>query len=516
MAVRRTAWLLLGILLLAGLGLWLRIVNISLKPLWLDEAYSAFAAAHDLRFLWTIVPQYETHPPVYYSMLHGWTSVVGDSLIALRSFGVIGGMLALGAVLAAGAALARLIRLDAASRLRLLLVALLLAALSPSLVEMSREVRPYPWLIFVYASSIACMFHIADGRERGRRIGWRVLLPYLASLLALLWLHNLGVIYAVTLTLSGVILLSPWHWSRAEWTKVILGHVVVAILWLPGLLILAQQSHGWIAKTWLTFDPTRIGNTILSLWSMQGMAALAIMLLLMVAGFVQNWLRRRSIRAASALLLCALLPPLIAALISYLVAPIFLPRTLTPVAVPAILLMALGAVGPWRRDGAMMRRLLLLAALVLAVNMAQSNYKNRHSPYWENWYEVADLLRARIRPGDEIWTYPNEAALPLGRALRDRGLDYVVRPLPVPVPALGVVGQHPTGSAATVLITRAELRAIASTPKARQIPTIWTIRAGSNAYDPDDDLPAVMKEQRDEIWHWYRRPIEIAGYRRKG
>ena len=98
MAVRRTAWLLLGILLLAGLGLWLRIVHISLKPLWLDEAYSAFAAAHDLRFLWTVVPQYETHPPVYYSMLHGWTLLAGDSLIALRSFGVIGGMLALGAI----------------------------------------------------------------------------------------------------------------------------------------------------------------------------------------------------------------------------------------------------------------------------------------------------------------------------------------------------------------------------------------------------------------------------------
>jgi hypothetical protein len=78
-----------------------------------------------------------------------------------------------------------------------------------------------------------------------------------------------------------------------------------------------------------------------------------------------------------------------------------------------------------------------------------------------------------------------------------------------------VAGQHPTGSAATVVITRAELRAIASTPQARHVPTIWTIRAGANAYDPADDLPAVMKEQRDEIWHWYRRPIEIAGYRRR-
>jgi hypothetical protein len=66
-----------------------------------------------------------------------------------------------------------------------------------------------------------------------------------------------------------------------------------------------------------------------------------------------------------------------------------------------------------------------------------------------------------------------------------------------------------------VSITRVELRAIASTPQARRIPTIWTIRQGSNAYDPENDLPAVMAEQRDEIWHWYRVPIEVSGYRRR-
>jgi hypothetical protein len=440
---------------------------------------------------------------------------MGDRLIALRSFGVMGGMLAWVAVLFAGLALARLLRLDRGQRIRLLLVALAMAALSPPLVEMSREVRPYPWLILAYGGAIASMLRLADAQSRGRHIGWGGLLPYLASVLALLWLHNLGVIYVLGLTLGGVMALAPWRWSRAEWHKVLLGHVLVVLLWLPGVFILAQQSHDWIAKTWLTFNPARVAATIFDLWAVADAPGLFVALGLMAAGLIQNWVRRRSLGAGAMLLICALVPPLVAAAVSALVAPIFLRRTLTAIAIPALLLMALGAAGPARGGNRVLRWGLMLAAGAMIILLARINYYNRQAPFWEDWYQVVDQLRDRIKPGDEIWTYPNEAALPLSRALSDRGLDAVVRPLPVPVPALGVRGKHPTGSRSVVSITRVELRAIASTPQARRIPTIWTIRQGSNAYDPENDLPAVMAEQRDEIWHWYRVPIEVSGYRRR-
>ncbi|WP_174286317.1 hypothetical protein, partial [Sphingomonas bacterium] len=39
-------------------GLMLRYRGIADEPLWLDEAYSAFAADHGWRFLWRVVPKY--------------------------------------------------------------------------------------------------------------------------------------------------------------------------------------------------------------------------------------------------------------------------------------------------------------------------------------------------------------------------------------------------------------------------------------------------------------------------
>lgn len=514
MALKRPH-LLLAFFVLAGLALWLRTYGLLAKPLWLDEAYSAFAADHDYAFLWQVVPQYETHPPVYYSLLHSWTLIAGDSLAALRGFGVIGGMLAIVAVLAAAHGLMRMLGADPGQRTRMLFVAGLLAALSPSLVEMSREVRPYPWLILSYGAALTSLFGLVTARDRGKALGGTGLAAYLASVLALLWLHNLGVLYAVTMTLGGVVLLRPWRWSWPEWRRVLVGHMLVALLWLPGLLILAQQSGGWIAKTWLSFKPELIGRMILGIWSTRGTGATFITLCLMGAGFLACWQRARTLRPAIALLIFALGPPMLAALISMMIAPVFLPRTLTPVAVPAILLMAWGATGLTGRGWTPSRWVPLLAAMVLALSMAHANFLTRHRPYWEDWYQVVDLLKTRVRAGDEIWTYPNEAALPLNRALRDRGLHYTVRPLPVPVPAIGVPGRHPTGSVATVSITREELRAMASTPQARRIPTIWTVRQGANAYDPADDLPAVMAEQREEIWRWDRVPIELRGYRRR-
>ena len=78
--------------LVAGL---FRLLGTLGKPYWLDEAYSAYAADHGWRFLWTVVPRYETHPPFYYSLLHGWNLLFGNSLLASRSFSVACGLLTL-------------------------------------------------------------------------------------------------------------------------------------------------------------------------------------------------------------------------------------------------------------------------------------------------------------------------------------------------------------------------------------------------------------------------------------
>ena len=52
--------------MLLAAGIWFRWAGMTGEPLWLDEAYSAYAASKGFDFLWNVVPRYDTHPPFYY------------------------------------------------------------------------------------------------------------------------------------------------------------------------------------------------------------------------------------------------------------------------------------------------------------------------------------------------------------------------------------------------------------------------------------------------------------------
>ena len=76
---------------------------------------------------------------------------------------------------------------------------------------------------------------------------------------------------------------------------------------------------------------------------------------------------------------------------------------------------------------------------------------------------------ARYRPGDQVWAYPNEGALPFDYAVRDRRLSVATRPIPTPIPTLdgGPGAWNPTGSRGVFSLPPARLAAIADSGRAR-------------------------------------------------
>jgi mannosyltransferase len=80
-------WLLCALVGVLALGL--RLPTLSSRSLWLDETYSAWFAHLPLRELWTRAPLYETHPPLYYTLLKGWSALAGCSEAGLRSLSVL-------------------------------------------------------------------------------------------------------------------------------------------------------------------------------------------------------------------------------------------------------------------------------------------------------------------------------------------------------------------------------------------------------------------------------------------
>src|SRR5690606_37275546 len=134
----------------------------------------------------------------------------------------------------------------------------------------------------------------------------------------------------------------------------------------------------------------------------------------------------------AALLILALLPVGVSLIVSAQITPVFIIRTMTALAVPALLLMALGIGWGWRRFGWLLPTGALAGMLVgqVGIDIESRGHVRR------DWYDAVAWLAPRFRPGDVVLAYPNEGALPFDRAVRDRGLAMPSRPIPTAIPSL--------------------------------------------------------------------------------
>jgi uncharacterized membrane protein len=473
--------------------------------LWLDEAYSAYAADHGFAFLWQVVPRYETHPPVYYSLLRAWALLFGNGLIALRAIGVVAGLATLPVVALAAREAGRALGWDERRTARLTFTAFAFACVFIPLVEMTRQVRPYPLMILIYAGATALLLRLA----RTQAIGGRAYVGYLTLVEAMLWLHNMGPLFAVALTLALACALLRRGLSRRDWGWLVGGHIVVALLYVPGLLILMSQAPTWVKSTWLRFGWRALADNLPMLYAAPGAAMVAGLILIGLTIAACRHLPQR--RTAAILLSLALVPAILSIALSVTVAPVFITRTMTPVAVPTLILLAIGAIA----FGDMRRWLGLGAALFLATNMLSVDVQARQAGAIQPWYRTVDWLAARFRPGDRIFAFPNEGALPLAYALRDRGLPLPIREIPRPVPAFDERGGfYVTGSRGVVSLPRWRLREIARAPETRAIPTIWLLRLGPETYDPDDMFLDELRADRHIVGRMTDGASDLIGLRR--
>jgi mannosyltransferase len=506
---RRAIWTAITVLIAIGIGL--RTWNITTEPMWLDEAYSAYAADHGFAFLWHVVPLYESHPPFYYSLLHLWVLAFGNSVAALRLLGWFAGIATLPVLALVADQAGRWIDWGAERRSALRLATVGLASLSLALVEMTREIRPYPLMILCYAGAIGLIVRLARRACEDRPVAGRAFAAYLILLETLLWLHNLGALYGLALTLALAIALPLRGLGRRDWLWLIVGHILVAATYVPCLMILRQQAATWTVHTWLQFHlDWGLIDHLMTLYGVPGWIGLASLLLsgLAVATLVRA---QNGARLAAMLLVLALLPPLLAILLSMTVAPIFITRIFTAVAVPAVLLLAIGASATGRY-----RMLGVGAAVLLGASMLTAGILARLGPPMQDWYRTVDWLAAHFRPGDQVFAYPNEGKLPLFYALRDKGLSLPIRAIPTDVPALELRrGTHPTGTRGVSSLPPEELHAIAEEPATRSIPTIWLLRLGAETYDPGDVFLRELHRGRYVVRTWQDGPIDIIGLRKR-
>lgn len=207
------------------LALLLRLPTLASRSLWLDETYSAWFSALTLHQLWTDVPRYETHPPMYYSMLVGWRALFGASEAALRSLSVLAGVLAILAVACAGRVLRTLPGRDATA-----LVAALFLAVNTGSIAYAQQARPYALETLAATLAILAAWSLLERLLAGRTGLRDVRRPAAALALATgatLWMHDTGAVVALgiwaglALTLLGTPAARAagrrWCWAGRDW-----------------------------------------------------------------------------------------------------------------------------------------------------------------------------------------------------------------------------------------------------------------------------------------------------------
>ena len=471
-----------GVLATILVGIATRLRGIARQALWLDEAYSRFAAERSWWFLWHIVPRYETHPPFYYSLLHLWRMAAGDSLIAYRLPGLLCGFATIAVAGYAAGALADRVGAMRPARTTMVCFAIGYVALCPMLAEMSREARPYAAMVLAYAVATLALLRLAGDAAERRPLSRGWLATFFVTQALILWLHALGPLFGVAMTLALALCVVRRGLPRADWAWLAAGQIAVALLYLPALLILAVEMPTWVRSTWLVFDPRTVPDELIQLyagaWRPLGIyAGIAF-----VGGMMQFVRRRPAHRIAAALLVLAILPVLLSLLLSWTVSPVFLPRTLSPAAFPFALGIAMLALTERPRLAAP-----VFVALLLALSASYDLDREVWRPT-EDWATAAGWIAPRVTPGDVVWAYPNEAALPLGYALEDRGRTLPIRQIPADVPALGYAGVHPTGTAGVVALRPADVGRLAADPATARPRAIWLVGLAAERIDPRDAL----------------------------
>ena len=157
------------------------------SSLFIDETYSWHAAAGSFGGVFSGVRATEVAPPGYYVLLHFWIRIVGsDSEWTMRLLSVVAGI----AFVAAVCWLGRLLAGDAVG-----LLAGVMAALSPLVVQYAQEVRAYIFVMLFTAVAVAAAIRATRGGDHATR--WAGVAA--AASVGAIWLHYTGLLVIVPL-----------------------------------------------------------------------------------------------------------------------------------------------------------------------------------------------------------------------------------------------------------------------------------------------------------------------------
>jgi hypothetical protein len=373
--------------------------------MWYDEAFAALFSARGpaemLRGTLDVEAGVaaDVHPILYYTLLWGWQSAVGQAPGIVRALSVIFGL----GTVAVGFGLAR-----ALFGARTAAVAGILLALSPFQVHYSQEARMYALLALLLTSATWLYWRALTRDAPWEWAGFAILAA------AAMYTHNLAFTFLLPLSLTPVF---QRRWRMVG--KTVVAGLAALLLYLPWLLHLPTQLARVRAAYWVEAPgPATMVRTLLAYVSGLPVPDRALPIALAAAVltfFIGAWLllgrasqARQGRAQAIWIAYLAVAPPLVM-LAASILQPVYLDRALLPSGV--MFLLWIGWAIAERGSGRLYR---LTAAISLAVAFALGLvgfYLYRAFPY-APFDRLVASLRAGVRPGEVILHSNKITAIP--------------------------------------------------------------------------------------------------------
>lgn len=400
-----------------ALGLFLRLFRIGKESYWLDEIYSVVYRGQ-MPVQRILLLTQESHPPLYYVLLHYWTALLGTTPNAARSLSAIFGV---GAIVAAYFLGKELFDHEAG-----LIVALLLAV-STFHIHQSRTVRMYTLLVLLTLISTYFFWRLVRTRSYSMAI-WYVFTT---------WLLALSHLFAVFVVVAqNIYVITCWVISRESSPPLSLRYwftiqSVVGLLALPWILLLSGRvlrvatgtgkgNIGWIQPPSLSylvetvlvyfghpnFYPIMAGNETTTIVS--AVVAVLVVLIVIVTSISTRstpWGKSglRVLDAHEQYLLVLLIgtSAVIPLVLSYFLTPIFVIRN-TIIASVALYFLFAGSLIRLRNAHI---RYAIVALTVSAAIFTGATYI--HADTEERWEQVVDTVDSQTDSSDLVILHPS-------------------------------------------------------------------------------------------------------------
>lgn len=363
----------------------LRMFALNTRPMWYDEAFAALLAERDLSTI-AAGTAADTMPPLYYSLLHFWLSLVGETPTAMRILSVGFSILTVAIVYAVGSrGMGQTVGNWAA----------FIAAIAPFQIYYGQELRMYSLLAFAGSLFVYSIMRLPESSLKP------VVMTCFAATISL-YAHNLAFL---TLIAGNVFL--AWRREWKQELKLVVAQVGALLLFVPWLVYVPGQ----VAKIQQAFwtQPPGLAEIIQMLvifttylplpgiWI--GLALFVSVLVLALAALrLRACFSHVAPSAAAFWVFVAIIPPLVAFVLSYVMRPVFVARGVIVSSLAYYLLLAVVAARASRR----VRIGVLATALMVSFAGLFFLYTT-----WGEWrrapFEQANqFLRAQVRSGDLI------------------------------------------------------------------------------------------------------------------